>query len=493
MDNNVVFSTISHNYMYSFNRKEYILIHPILKILAERNHTSPETLFNDPDCAGYSREEITHHWNKYQYLQQQNFIEPKEQPTFGRITEATIERQLRTMTVLTFEVTDKCNLRCRYCGYGDVYSGYDQRAGQDLSFENAKGIMDYLFGIWTEFAHTTPPRNVVIGFYGGEPLVNFPLVRQIIDYVSQQSIPGVSFSYTMTTNAMLLQKKQMEYIVDHNIQLLLSLDGTEVDNMLRIDTAGKSSFNRVFNNIKELQRLYPEFFRKQVAFNSVIHSGSDLERILEFFKKEFDKKPQLSPLNNSSIKDSTQYRQMYRDVNKSIDTSGKSKIIDRRLGYLSPRISGLNYFLLHLTNESFKDYRHLLYGDGKAVLMPTGTCLPFNKKMFITVNGKILVCERIDHDFAVGQVEHGKVTLDIPKIAELYQEFHNRISGQCRECYMQHSCSQCIFYTNIRNKKMKCGAYRNRNAFANYLASHVHYLEKNRWTYSYAMNQITTF
>ena len=55
-----------------------------------------------------------------------------------RITRREIEHNLVNLRQLTFEVTDDCNLRCRYCGYGELYSGYDERKAQYMTFEQIR-------------------------------------------------------------------------------------------------------------------------------------------------------------------------------------------------------------------------------------------------------------------------------------------------------------------------------------------------------------------
>ncbi len=59
-----------------------------------------------------------------------------------------IEHNLIRLPQLVFEVTDACNLRCKYCGYADLYEGYDKRENLNFPFYKAKFIIDYLHGLW---------------------------------------------------------------------------------------------------------------------------------------------------------------------------------------------------------------------------------------------------------------------------------------------------------------------------------------------------------
>lgn len=69
--------------------------------------------------------------------------------SFRLVSSSEIEDNLLNLKQLTFEVTDACNLQCKYCGYGDLYFGYDKRDAKYLPFERAKLIIDYLSEIWS--------------------------------------------------------------------------------------------------------------------------------------------------------------------------------------------------------------------------------------------------------------------------------------------------------------------------------------------------------
>ena len=491
MKNDIAFSTPFHAYVYSFRHKEYLPLHPILK----RIYTVMEEKKNieeDEELRCYPKEQILHYLQKYKFLKENEFIGEKVKTEFGEITETMVRREVENLTVLTFEVTERCNLHCRYCAFGDLYYGYDERKGENLDFPKAKQILDFLFGIWEKKPHLSVARTLTVGFYGGEPLMNMDLIKQIVSYIDEHKPEGMKFAYNMTTNAMLLRVYQ-DFLVEHKFHLLVSLDGTKADDCHRVTVNGKSSFVQVFEQIKNLQFCYPEYFKKYVSFNSVIHSESNIERIVDFFRAEFDKQTSLSELNNSSIAQEGKYAEMRKSVFQSIALSPRRKEIDQQLMYNAPDISTVTYFLHHLSNEVFRDYRSMFYGKRNFKLLPTGTCIPFNRKMYVTVHGKILVCERIDHDFAVGHVTDEGVELNFAHVAENHRKYCSKLLSQCKQCYMQESCSQCMYYTNVLADKVVCRNFKNREMFAGYLAMNVDYLEHNRWAYSKVMKEIFIF
>ena len=494
MKNNVTFSTANYDYLYSCNHKECIPLYPILRRIIKLDEDGClGSVPNDPELNGYSPEMIAYYLRKYDYLKARGIIASKDNVEFASLTASCIQEELENLSVLTFEVTDRCNLRCRYCAYGDLYEGYDERKGQDMDFGVAQKMLEYLYSIWENANPLSSVRTVAIGFYGGEPLMNFELIRQVVEYTSKHPLSGIVFKYNMTTNAMLLNKYQ-DFLQKHDFKLLISLDGTKEDDCHRITTNGKPSFEHVYRQVKVLKQTYPDYFQHSVVFNSVIHSKSNIERILDFFEKEFGRQTMFSELSNKSVVNKEVYDSMYRSVIGSIALSARQRELDEKLMYGSPTISSLTYYLHHLSNEVFKDYRTMFYGVKKLSLLPTGSCIPFSRKLFVTVTGKILACEHISHEFALGRVSEQGVKLNLEEIAQKYNEqYYSKITPVCKKCYMQKCCAQCMFYTGIQEQKVVCRNYKNYDSFAKYLATNLNYMEQNPWAYDRVMKEISLY
>ena len=93
----------------------------------------------------------------------------------------TIKSALANLPQLVFEVTDACNLRCKYCGYGEFYDDYDNRLDKMLPIEKAYRIIDYLADFWNSNMNVSAQNNVFISFYGGEPLLNMPFIKAVVN------------------------------------------------------------------------------------------------------------------------------------------------------------------------------------------------------------------------------------------------------------------------------------------------------------------------
>ncbi|MBR4922939.1 MAG: radical SAM protein [Bacteroidaceae bacterium] len=96
------------------------------------------------------------------------------------ITPEKVKSLIANLSHLVFEVTDACNLRCKYCAYGEFYDDYDERNNRYLPIEKAIKLINYLYSQWTSYRNTASKNNILISFYGGEPLLNFRFIKKML-------------------------------------------------------------------------------------------------------------------------------------------------------------------------------------------------------------------------------------------------------------------------------------------------------------------------
>lgn len=108
-----------------------------------------------------------------------------------------------------------------------------------------------------------------IGFYGGEPLLQFDLMCRIIEY-AEERMRGRPLTFNMTTNGSLLNNKIIEYLEAHKVRTLISLDGPkEINDKNRVFKNGSGTYETVINNIKHIKENHPSYFNN-VSINMVI-------------------------------------------------------------------------------------------------------------------------------------------------------------------------------------------------------------------------------
>ncbi len=335
--------------------------------------------------------------NKYMFLKENGFFDNEDKLDMsGEMKPDDIRFTLANFRQITFEVTDACNLRCEYCGYGKFYKNYDKRENKNLSINKAKKLIDYLLKFWNSDMNVSKDKNIYIGFYGGEPLLNMKFLREIVEYINKLDVKNNTFSFNITTNGVLLDKN-MGFLAKHNFSTLISLDGDENNNSYRVFKDNKNSFQKVYNNIILLKKNYPKYFKKHVNFNAVLHNKNSVSEIHSFIKKNFDKLPSIGEINTGGIDENLkdEFWKTYSNVYESLYQAEDYRFLEKDMFIKLPTIQSIGTFLLRHSEHIYQDYNNLLFEQKMDKIIPTGTCMPFSKKIFVTVNGKLLPCERI--------------------------------------------------------------------------------------------------
>jgi uncharacterized protein len=389
-----------------------------------------------------------------------------------------------------FEVTQKCNLKCKYCGYGELYSDYDPRVNLNLSFRKAKAFIDYLVKIWASSYNLSYKRKVTFGFYGGEPLMNFDLIQKIIEYLKSLKIPNIILKFNMTTNGTLIDR-YIDTIVKNDFQLLISIDGNKRNNMYRVFKNGKSSFNRLFMNILKIKEKYPIYFQKNISFISVLHDKNSVIDIHNFIQKHFGKKPKISTINSIGIRKEKKkkYEMMHKDYDENIFSDESLFDINKQRYINNDEPTDLLYFIHAFSGNVIKTYNDFFIDIRDIKFNYTGTCSAFSRRVFLTVNGKILPCERVSQNLSLGSVIDDRVKIDYKLVADKYAHFLESFKPICNNCKNKYTCLQCMFNVEDINVK-NCKKFMNNKQFVNYLNCQLTILENFPESYQHIMHDI---
>jgi uncharacterized protein len=434
----------------------------------------------------FLKKEVDYYYQKYLLLKEDGYFAEIDQEEIlsAKLNEEDVKKFLANCRQVVFEVTDKCQMNCEYCGYGKFYHGYDKREKKHLDIRSAKTLLNYLVDLWNSPLNESHERDIFISFYGGEPLLNFPFIKEVVDFVKHLKALHNRFNFSMTTNGLLLERS-MDFLYENKFGLLISLDGNQENNSYRVLKNGRPAYKDILRNVRALQKKYPDYFSTRVNFNAVLHNKNSVSEIYKFFKTHFDKIPSISELNTSGIKDSQKEKfwKTYSNINESLYQSEDYSLIEEDMFVRAPKIQMVMRFLFYQNDFSFNNYKDLIYSDRKQKRTPTGTCLPFSRKIFVTVNGKILPCERIDFQYGLGSVNPEKVDLSFEKITEKYNAYYNKIRKQCNVCHNTETCLQCIFHLNIEDNNPVCKGFMTHKDYAKYISSIINYIEENPETY----------
>ena len=146
---------------------------------------------------------------------------------------------------LCLHIAHTCNLNCSYC-FASQGKYHGERAV--MSFEVGKQALDFLI------ANSGSRRNLEVDFFGGEPLVNFQVVKDLVAYArSIEKEHGKNFRFTLTTNGLLIDEDVIEFANRECHNVVLSLDGRkEIHDRFRVDYAGNGSWDRIVPKFQQL-------------------------------------------------------------------------------------------------------------------------------------------------------------------------------------------------------------------------------------------------
>ncbi|MDD6770203.1 thioether cross-link-forming SCIFF peptide maturase [Inconstantimicrobium porci] len=146
---------------------------------------------------------------------------------------------------LCLNVVHDCNLRCKYC-FAD--EGEYHGCRKPMSAEIGKKAIDYVI------RKSGPRHNIEVDLFGGEPMMVFDTIKEIVDYARvQEKIHNKNIRFTMTTNCTLLNEERMEYLDKNMGNIVMSLDGRkEVNDAVRVRADGTGSYDRILPNIKSM-------------------------------------------------------------------------------------------------------------------------------------------------------------------------------------------------------------------------------------------------
>jgi uncharacterized protein len=180
----------------------------------------------------------------------------------------------RQLKALCLFISQGCNLRCRYCFAHPAVEDNNVYMSRDVAFKAVDLLLEQERGRYCE-----------IDFFGGEPLLNFPLIREIVAYAQAAgSRRGKEFTFTLTTNALLLNDEISQFLNEENISVILSLDGRPaVHDRMRRTADGAGSYKQTLPRIKEFlhTRNYQNYYIRGTYTVHNLDFCSDIEHLLE--------------------------------------------------------------------------------------------------------------------------------------------------------------------------------------------------------------------
>ena len=195
------------------------------------------------DRADISADDISECYNQVCSLKEQGKLFAPD--TFASMAGKLKEKTAGVVKALCLHVAHTCNLNCAYC-FASQGKYHGDRA--IMSFEVGKQAFDYLI------KNSGTRRNLEVDFFGGEPLMNFDVVKQLVAYAREiEKEHNKNFRFTLTTNGLLIDDDVIQFANKEMSNVVLSLDGRkEIHDRYRVDYSGNGSWDRIVPKFQQL-------------------------------------------------------------------------------------------------------------------------------------------------------------------------------------------------------------------------------------------------
>jgi len=314
---------------------------------------------------------------------------------------------------MCLNIAHDCQLRCKYCfaSTGDFGKGRKL-----MSYETGKHAIDFLL----ENSGDRP--NLELDFFGGEPLMNFKVVKQIVEYArSREAEYGKKFRFTITTNGLLLDDEKIDFINKEMSNVVLSIDGRkEVNDYFRVLPNGQGCYDMILPKYKKLVegRGDKEYYVRGTFTNKNLDFSND---VFALYDAGFDQ-ISVEPV----VGDSDEYALTEKDlpaVFKEYEILSKKIIDNEKAG------KKFNFFHFMLDLD-----------QGPCAIKRLRGCGCGNDYVAITPDGDIYPCHQfvgID-EYKMGNIDEGTFNQDMKKE---FASAHVYSKPDCKKCWAKFYCS----------------------------------------------------
>ena len=324
------------------------------------------------------------------------------------------KKRKTVVKALCLHIAHDCNLACRYC-FAEEGEYHGRRAL--MSFEVGKKALDFLI------ANSGNRRNLEVDFFGGEPLMNWDVVKQLVEYGrSKEEEYNKKFRFTLTTNGVLLNDEVMEFCNREMGNVVLSLDGRpEVNDKMRPFRNGKGSYELIvpkfqkFADSRNQNNYYVRgtFTRENLDFSQDVIHFADLG-----FKQMSIEPVVASPEEPYAIRE--------EDLPKIMEEYDKLAV-----EYIKRQKEGRGFNFFHFMLD---------LNQGPCVAKRLSGCGSGTEYLAVTPWGDLYPCHQFvgEEKFLLGNVDDGITTTEVRdefKLCNVYAK------DKCRDCFARFYCS----------------------------------------------------
>ncbi len=315
---------------------------------------------------------------------------------------------------LCIHIAHTCNLNCSYC-FASQGKYHGDRAM--MSFEVGKRALDFLV------ENSGTRRNLEVDFFGGEPLMNFDVVKQMVAYArSIEKEKGKNFRFTLTTNGMLIDDDVIDFANKEMSNVVLSLDGRkEIHDRYRVDYAGNGSWERIVPKFQKLveARGGKNYYMRGTFTHANPDFLKDIEQMLDLGFRELSMEPVVCA------------------------SGDKEELTQEDLPVIMEQYEKLAELMLKKDKEGdpFTFYHYMIdLTGGPCIYKRISGCGSGTEYMAVTPWGDLYPCHQFvgDEKFRLGDIWQGVTNKSIQSEFAACNVYARE---ECRDCWAKLYCS----------------------------------------------------
>lgn len=336
------------------------------------------------------------------------------QDTFAPIAGELKNRTAGVVKALCLHVAHTCNLNCSYC-FASQGKYHGDRA--IMSYEVGKQALDFLV------ANSGTRRNLEVDFFGGEPLMNWQVVKDLVRYArSIEKEAGKNFRFTLTTNGVLIDDDVIDFANKEMSNVVLSLDGRkEVHDRFRVDYAGNGSFEKIVPKFQKLveARGGKNYYMRGTFTHHNPDFLNDIKTMLDLGFNELSMEPVVCAKDDPSAlteEDKPIVMQQYEDLAKLMLQKEKE-------------------------GKPFTFYHYMLdLSGGPCIYKRISGCGSGTEYMAVTPWGDLYPCHQFvgDEKFRLGDIWKGVTN---PEVRDQFASCNVYARPDCKDCWAKLYCS----------------------------------------------------
>lgn len=345
----------------------------------------------------------------------------------GELTDEGIRQALSSCMNIALEVTQQCNFRCSYCTYSGWYADDRTHSNQRMEIETAKNAVDLFFQTVMYKRRPSRERRLYIGFYGGECLLEFELVKATVEYAEAEAKrTGVArafdLQFRLNSNGYLLDDDTVvDFLAAKNVMLDVSFDGPQAEHdKFRVTARGGSTWERIMVNMRRIKERHPAYYDERLKYLVTLHPHHDGRAIDAFFAADpvlfGEEKLSMNRVNRFGM-NPDEIRRMEADEGtpSHLEFRRYCEAFDAKISYKARN-----------THTRF-----------------TVTCFPGGVKLFVSADGSLNACEKMAVDAPkLGDVFSG---FDFHVVRDMVRAYNEEvIRNRCWECDVWIFCDECL-------------------------------------------------